>query len=100
MARIEGRATLKAEVVLILSEEEAGALDALVGYGFKSFRDVFYEKLGKAYMERYERGLESLFNSVQNGEASVSHILTRASQARKVFYCEADAVERKRGPRE
>ena len=85
MAKIIGQGTLKAEIVLVLSEEEAGALDALVGYGFTAFRNVFYEKLGKAYMEKYESGLKSLFESVRSGEGSVESPLTRFRDARAVF---------------
>lgn len=95
MAKIIGQGTLKAEIVLVLSEEEAGALDALVGYGFQPFKEVFYEKLGKAYMEKYERGLKSLFESVRGGEGSVESHLTRFRHAREVFAGTKIAAEAK-----
>lgn len=94
MAVIEGRGQLKATIVMHLSEEEAGALDALVGYGFEPFKEVFYDKLGAAYMKPYEAGLKSLFESIRTGDAAVSSILTRAKQARQVFSGSKIAVEK------
>jgi hypothetical protein len=88
MAKIEGQGTLEVEVVVVLSEEEAGALDALAGYGADAFLKVFYEKLGRAYLEPYERGLRSLFDSVKNGPVNVSSVLDRAEKARHAFYLE------------
>jgi hypothetical protein len=88
MAKIEGRGTLKAEVVLVLSEEEAGALDALAGYGDDSFIECFYKHMGRVYLEPYERGLRSLLKSVRTGEGCVSSILGRAQKARRIFYGE------------
>jgi hypothetical protein len=85
MAKIIGYGEIKGEVTLVLSESEAKALDALVGYGPQNFLRVFYEKLGKAYLEPHERGLRSLFESVRNGEGSVSNFLKRVHDARDVF---------------
>lgn len=85
MAKIGCRPNVAATITLHLSEEEAGALDALVGYGFKTFIDVFYKHLGKAYLEPYESGLKSLFESVRTGEASVHSFLEKAREARAVF---------------
>jgi hypothetical protein len=53
------------QVNFILNETEIRALDALAGYGIKPFLDVFYEKLGKSYMEPYADGLTSLFEKIQ-----------------------------------
>ncbi len=53
------------EVNVCLNEDEARALDALVGYGDDAFIKVFYEKLGTAYMQQHEKGLRSLFESVR-----------------------------------
>lgn len=49
---------------LDLSESEMRALDALVGYGTQPFLDVFYEKMGRNYLEPHEAGLRALFSSV------------------------------------
>lgn len=84
MATIEGRAKIDATITLALSEEEAAALDAIVGYGADAFLEKFYE-LGKAYLHPHEAGLRSLFESVQSGKATVRHFLDRAQSARDVF---------------
>lgn len=94
MAILRGQGTLKAEVVMVLTEAEAGALDALVGYGFEPFKKVFFKELGEAYMKPYEAGLKSLFESIRTGDASVSGILDRARDARKVFSGAAVARDR------
>lgn len=93
MAQIEGRGTLSASVVMVLSEEEAGALDALAGYGIDPFLAVFYEKMGKSYLQKYEAGLRSLFKSIHGGDASVELILQRAKSAREVFSGQKKAVD-------
>ena len=49
-----------------LTEDEARALDALAGYGLKSFLKVFYTEMGKHYLEPHEDGLRSLFTKVRN----------------------------------
>jgi hypothetical protein len=93
MARIEGRATVETTVTLALTEEEAGALDALVGYGVEPFLKAFYPLLGEAYLKPYEKGLRSLFESVRSGEGSVSSFLQSTKNARDVFYGRKRAVE-------
>lgn len=85
MAKINGVPNISARITIELSEAEAAALDALVGYGVDSFLDVFYTKLGRAYLQPHEHGLRSLFTSVRNGEASVALFLQRIKDARKVF---------------
>jgi len=56
---------IKIRVNLEISETEARALSALIGYGIDPFKKVFYEKLGETYMKPHEKGLESLFSSIQ-----------------------------------
>lgn len=92
MAKVIGYGKVTGEVTLLLTEEEAGALDALVGYGFQPFRDAFYEKMGKAYLQPYEKGLKSLFETVRAGEGSVSHFLSKLKLAREVFNGTKEAV--------
>ncbi len=57
--------TVSFTLQLTLTEEEARALDAIVGYGDKAFLEAFYEKLGKAYLEPHEKGFISLAASVR-----------------------------------
>lgn len=85
MAKIIGYGEIKGEVTLVLSESEAKALDALVGYGTKQFLAAFYEHLGQAYLEPHEVGLKSLFDSVRTGDGSVSAFLKKVADARSVF---------------
>lgn len=85
MAKIGCNPVVTATIVLHLSEAEAGALDALAGYGTDEFLRVFYDKMGKAYLQPYEKGLRSLFDSVRGGEASVQSFLRKAKDAREVM---------------
>lgn len=73
-------ATLTFSATLTLNETEVRALDALVGYGDDSFIEVFYEKLGKAYMRDHEAGLRSAFAAIRR---DVLPALRDIDQARK-----------------
>lgn len=79
---VGSKAEMKFEVHLRLSENEARALDAVVGYGFKSFIKVFYEHLGKAYMGPYEKDCESLFERLRH---ELSKHFYKFDAARKIF---------------
>lgn len=85
MAKLEGRASINVAIVMVLSEAEAAALDALAGYGVEPFLEVFYKHLGESYLKPYESGLRSLFESVRSGPASVSGTLDKLKDARGVF---------------
>lgn len=85
MATIQGRAKISGTVTIELSEQEAAALDALVGYGSAQFLAAFYKHLGEAYLKPYEAGLLSLFDSVRAGPGSVSYFLRQLRESRKVF---------------
>ncbi|CDN60000.1 hypothetical protein I35_1477 [Burkholderia cenocepacia H111] len=63
-------------------ESELRALDALTCYGIDSFLEVFYAKLGKAYLQPHEAGLRELFSSINT---QVPTILRRADAAREAF---------------
>ena len=92
MAKVIGHGEINGEVTLVLNESEARALDAIVGYGAEPFLKAFYEHLGKAYLQPYERGLRSLFESVRTGDGSVSLFLTKLQDARAVFSGKKSAV--------
>ena len=68
MAKVEGRALLTATITVALTESEAEALNAIVSYGDTEFLKVFYEYMGRAYLEPHEAGLRSLFHSIRDGE--------------------------------
>lgn len=83
MAKIQGQPSVALHVTLQLSEPEAAALDALAGYGTEPFLKVFYEHMGKSYLQPHEAGLISLF-------AAAGHLLppllNRARVAREAFH--------------
>lgn len=60
------KTTIAFTVKCELTESELRALDALVGYGFDNFLKCFYEHLGKAYLEPYERDLRQLFDKIES----------------------------------
>ena len=70
------------KVQFTLNESECRALDALVGYGFEGFTQVFYAKMGEAYMKPHHEGLRTLFESVRE---TMPGLLSRADAARKAF---------------
>lgn len=57
--------TLTPTIYFEMTEGEAGALDAICGYGHKAFLEHFKEKLGSSYIEPYEQHLESLFKKAR-----------------------------------
>lgn len=82
MAELRASANVVGTVTFTVTEEEARALDALVGYGDDAFLRVFYEKLGQSYMRPHEAGLRSLFKRVR---ADMPFILDRFNAARTAF---------------
>ena len=91
MAQIIQAPQVEVHATMTFSESELRALDALVGYGFDPFIKVFYEKMGKHYMQPYEAGMRSVFESIR---AVVPGILHRTDDARRVFTGERIAAHR------
>jgi len=89
MAEIVQRPKVEVSATMLFNEAELRALDALVGYGVDPFLKVFYEKLGKHYMQPHEAGLRTLFESVRQ---IVPSILGRTDDARRVFSGERVAL--------
>lgn len=89
MAEIVQKSKIEVTATMQFSEAELRALDALVGYGSDEFLKVFYEKMGKFYMQPHEAGLRALFESVSQ---VVPGILRRTDDARRVFTGERVAV--------
>jgi len=56
MASIIGRPTVRLDVTIQLSEDEAAALDALFGYDVEAFLRTFYTSLGRAYLGTPRKG--------------------------------------------
>ena len=85
MAKIETLPKIQIEIRLILTEEEAAALSAIAGYGIDAFLEVFYDKMGKSYLQPHEEGLRSLFESAYG---NIPPIMRQSEKARKTFYGE------------
>jgi len=52
-------------ITLQLTEVEARALEAIVGYGTEEFLKCFYQHLGKHYLEPHEEGVKILFKTIK-----------------------------------
>lgn len=52
------------EVTLKLTLEEARALKEITGYGHKQFLEGYYKQLGKSYLQPHEKGVISLFETI------------------------------------
>lgn len=59
------RSVITTNAVLHLDEAQLRALDAIVGYGADPFLKVFYEHMGRAHLEKHEKGLRSLFDKIR-----------------------------------
>lgn len=83
MAKLQVKPTIEVTLTLSLSEQEARALEAVAGYGTDAFLKVFYEHMGKSYLQPHEEGLRSLFESSMG---ILPLWFQRIDDARKEFY--------------
>lgn len=81
MAEFKASSSLMVKITIILDEDEARALDALAGYGDDAFIGHFYEKLGRYYLEPYEKGLRSFLVSVRQNMPSRLREIDKARQS-------------------
>lgn len=65
MGKTKSLGIVTVNISLELTETEARALDAMTKYGHKSFLEGVYTKLGKSYMQPYEAGVISLFETIK-----------------------------------
>ena len=63
--KVKSTSQFNAQVILVLSEQEARALLQIVQYGTKSFLEVFYKHLGKCDLQDHEDGVKSLFETIK-----------------------------------
>lgn len=82
MPRVKASADIDLQITFTINEKEARALEALTGYSDKEFLQVFYEKMGRHYLQPHEAGLLSFFAAVR---ASVVGPLRRVDEAREVY---------------
>lgn len=66
MAKLKPQIKIEYTVKMELTADEAAALVSLTGYGTQTFLKIFYEKLGKSYLQPYEKGLISLFETIKS----------------------------------
>lgn len=69
-------------VLLELDEQEVRALDGIFGYNVEAFLKVFYEKMGKNYVQPYEAGVRSLHKTIRE---SMAGPISRMADARKAL---------------
>jgi len=81
MSRLTQVPRVELDVSLKLNESEVRALDALAGYGADAFLKVFYEQMGRHYLEPHEKGLRSLFDTIQGNLPPIMRRMTAAKQA-------------------
>ncbi len=77
------------DVLVRLNEKEIRALEALVGYGIDPFLKVFYEQMGKVYLQPHEAGLRSLFETIKR---DLNPILHRLNSAKTAFALENPVI--------
>lgn len=82
MAMYKTTTKIEATATITFGESELRALDAMTGYGVEAFLKVFYEKLGKAYMQPHEQGLRDLFATIG---PPVGEALRETDQIRKTL---------------
>jgi hypothetical protein len=78
----KAKATVEFSINFELTLGEAKALDAIVGYGIEPFLKVFYEHLGKAYLQPHESEMINLFNRVKN---DLPHEVYKIEQAKEAI---------------
>lgn len=82
MVDISIETSVSITATLTLNEGQLRALDALAGYGDEAFLKAFYVKLGKHYMQPFERDLRELFALVRS---DVGPAIKGIKEARKAM---------------
>ena len=82
MSNIKINTSVNITASIELTEGQLRALDALAGYGPDNFFKAFYVKLGKAYMQPFERDMRELFSLIR---AQVPPALAGIKEARKTL---------------
>lgn len=85
MGTFAAKPVMKFTIHAELSEGQARALEAISSYDADDFLKVFYERMGKAYLEPNEAGLRSLFHDVRNGPEGITAQLHKIDNARRAF---------------
>lgn len=81
MSKVSLSSKIEFEVTLKLTEEEAKALNTIVGYGPDKFVEWFYKNLGQAYLKPHEQGMRSLFETARRELAYPISTIDRVKKA-------------------
>lgn len=73
-----------------LSLPEAEALFEMTGYGFKQFISGYKKQLGSHYIEKHEKGLKSLFDTIND---PLSREIRKANEYRKQIIEASKTIE-------
>lgn len=90
--KITSKSTMDFMIGLNITEDEARALEAIVGYGTKPFLECFYKHMGEYYLQPYEKGVYSLFETIKN---EIRPHLNKMDDCRSVFIGSKKAVDKK-----
>ena len=82
MEKIRSTSQFSAQVILVITEQEARALKEIVQYGSKSFLEVFYKYLGKCDLQDHEEGVKTLFETIRT---ELSPHLKKMDDARGIW---------------
>jgi hypothetical protein len=84
MAKVQQvRVTTELKVMLELNEAEVRALSGIFGYDVEAFLKVFYERMGKAYVQPHEAGVRSLHATIRQALAAPLEEVDKARRALK-----------------
>ncbi len=72
MANVKINSKITAEFSLVITEVEARALAAMVGYDPVAVLDVFYKQVGSHYLKPHEAGFYSLFESLKGLDSQLA----------------------------
>lgn len=78
---IKSSVDINAQIQITLTEGEARALDAIVGYGPGKFVEWFYANLGRHYLKPHEKDMINLFDKVRNNIGTHLFRVDKARQA-------------------
>lgn len=82
MEKVKSESQFELNINLQLTEVEARALKELTVFGTEPFLKVFYEKLGKTSLQRHEKGIISLFETIRS---ELPKHLNKADKVRKIL---------------
>lgn len=75
---------LNAKIYLELTEGEAGALQAICGYGPAEFLAWFERNMGKCYIEPYRGHIKTLFEKARKLDGEVQKLQKMRSQLKTI----------------